>query len=277
MSASASEKGGSESLTSDIDVQGLEKLGYKQELSRSRGLFHILFMTTAILAVPYGLSAPIATSLIGGGPATILWGWLLVSVLTQPIALSLAEICSVYPTSAGAYYWCYRLTPARYRLVVSWINGWLYAVGIWTISLSVTFGTAQLVVAGVTIFHPNWVATPWQTYLIFIAVTVFTSIVILYLNKVLPTIDILSAIWTLFGIIAILIGFSVKAASGRRSASFALGHFDASSAGWTPGWAFFIGLLPPGEFNRHLHGMVQQDRDIYSIHICWYWNEYASV
>ncbi|KAG5349527.1 hypothetical protein C0989_003300 [Termitomyces sp. Mn162] len=35
MSASASEKGGSESLTSDIDAQGLEKLGYKQELSRA--------------------------------------------------------------------------------------------------------------------------------------------------------------------------------------------------------------------------------------------------
>lgn len=65
--------------------------------------------------------------------------WLLVSLLTQPLAFSLGEIGSKYPTSAGAYYWCYRLAPARSRLLLSWINGWLNMVGVWTISLSVTF------------------------------------------------------------------------------------------------------------------------------------------
>lgn len=56
------------------------------------------------------------------------------------LALSLAEICSKYPTSAGAYYWCYRLAPPRYKLIFSWIDGWLNVVGNWTITLSVTFG-----------------------------------------------------------------------------------------------------------------------------------------
>lgn len=105
----------------------------------------------------YGLGAPIATSLIGGGPATMIWGyvsssylnicpnyglarWVLVCVLSQPIALSLAEICSQYPTSAGAYYWCFRLASPRSRVLLSWINGWLTMVGVWTVSLSVTFG-----------------------------------------------------------------------------------------------------------------------------------------
>lgn len=102
------------------------------------------------------------------------------SVLTQTLALSLAEICSKYPTSAGAYYWCYRLASPRTRILTSWINGWLTVVGVWTIALSVTFGTcpihntsehhsrhftgtAQLVVAGAGIYHPEWIATPWQT------------------------------------------------------------------------------------------------------------------
>ncbi|KAF8954276.1 hypothetical protein BDZ97DRAFT_1766380 [Flammula alnicola] len=65
------------------------------------------------------------------------------STTTQPLAFSLAEICSKYPTSAGAYYWCCRLTSPKRRLISSWINGWLTMVGVWTISLSVTFGTAQ--------------------------------------------------------------------------------------------------------------------------------------
>jgi amino acid transporter len=224
--------------------EGLHKLGYEQEMTRTRGLPHILFMTLAIMAVPYGLAAPFATGLIGGGPAVIFWGWVLVSVFTMSLALSLGEICAKYPTSAGAYYWCYRLA-SRHRLLASWINGWLTMVGVWTISLSVTFGTAQLLVAGVGIFHPEWVVTAWQTYLIFLGILfVSTGIGVLF-NSYLPLIDIISACWTLCGTVVILVCLSARAAVGRRSAAFALGHFDPSASGWTAGWSFFIGLLPP--------------------------------
>ena len=137
------------------------------------------------MAVPYGLAAPIATALIGGGPATMIWGLVLVAALTSTLALSLGEICSLYPTSAGAYYWTYKLSPPSSRVLLSWITGWMTLVGVWTISLSVNFGkidnphkapnvtcsyhlihglgTGQLVVAGAGIFHPDWVATSWQT------------------------------------------------------------------------------------------------------------------
>ncbi|PFH50108.1 hypothetical protein AMATHDRAFT_145964 [Amanita thiersii Skay4041] len=237
-----------------IDEQkaGLELLGYKQELTRSRGLFHILFSAPlntrhnliALSSSAYGLAAPIVTSLIGGGPAVILWGFIFVSLMVLFLAISLAEISAKYPTSAGAYYWCFRLASPRTRLLFSWINGWLTMVGVWTVSLSVTFGTAQLIVAGAGIYHPDWVATPWQTYLIFLAVISFSSIFGIFFNSLLPLIDIFSAIWTFLGIIVILICLSAKGAAGRRSAKFALGSFDASASGWTPGWSFFIGLLP---------------------------------
>ncbi|KAI6125335.1 amino acid transporter [Pisolithus croceorrhizus] len=232
----------------DVDLaarEDLQKLGYAQEMSRSRGLLHILFMTLAIMAVPYGLAAPIATSLVGGGPVVMVWGWLLVSAFTQTLALSLAEICSKYPTSAGAYYWCFRLASPKYKVLLSWINGWLTMVGVWTIALSVTFGTAQLIVAGVGIYRPDWVATPWETYVIFLGVTAVALVFCLFFNRYLPTIDILCACWTALGIIVILVCLSVKAAAGRRPISFALGGFDAAASGWTPGWSFFIGLLPP--------------------------------
>ncbi|KAF8800418.1 amino acid transporter [Phlegmacium glaucopus] len=231
--------------SNDLVVQGLQKMGYQQELTRSRGLFHILFMTLAIMAVPFGLSAPIATSLIGGGPATMIWGWLLISITTQPLAMSLAEICSKYPTSAGAYYWCFRLTSPRRRLLSSWINGWLTMVGVWTISLSVTFGTAQILVAGAGIFHPEWIPTVWQTYLVFFAVTSASTLIGVFGNSILPLVDIICACWTALGVIIVLICLSAKAASGRHSAAFVFGHFDPSFSGWNSGWTFFIGLLPP--------------------------------
>ncbi|KAG6374151.1 amino acid transporter [Boletus reticuloceps] len=276
----------------DLDFaarQGLEKLGYTQEMTRrftlvdDRCRYHSHAVTLgssdacsqirkgtdmqvilAIMAVPYGLAAPIATSLAGGGPAVMLWGWVLVSIFTQMLALSLAEICSKYPTSAGAYYWCYRLAPPRYKLIFSWINGWLNLVGNWTITLSVTFGipqhcppkvivsprtfsgTAQLIVAGVGIYLPEWVATPWQTYVIFLGVTAVACGFCLFFNKYLPSIDIACACWTALGIIITLICVSAKATAGRRPASFAFDGFEPAS-GWTPGWSFFIGLLPVSE------------------------------
>ncbi|KAI6042375.1 amino acid transporter [Pisolithus marmoratus] len=230
----------------DVDLaarEDLQKLGYTQEMSRSRGLLHILFSKSLSACMAYGLAAPIATSLVGGGPAVMVWGWILVSAFTQALALSLAETCSKYPTSAGAYYWCFRLASPRYKVLLSWVNGWLTMVGVWTIALSATFGTAQLVVAGVGIYHPNWVATPWQTYVIFLGVTAVALVFCLFFNKYLPIIDVICACWTALGIVVILVCLSVKAAAGRRPVSFALGGFDAAS-GWAPGWSFFIGLLP---------------------------------
>ncbi|KAG1800096.1 amino acid transporter [Suillus variegatus] len=249
-----------------VAQDSLEKLGYKQEMTRSRGLVQILFMTLAIMAVPFGLTSPIATSLIGGGPAVMIWGWILVSVLTQTLALSLAEICSKYPTSAGTYYWCYRLASPRTRLLASWINGWLTVVGGWTVDLSVKFATAQLVVAGAGIYYSEWDATALQTYMIFLGVTAIVGIFCIFFNRLLPTIDvgphlfivakipiacqIICACWTGLGIIVISICVLAKAAVGRHPASFALGNFDPSFSGWTPGWSFFIGTLSDQELNH---------------------------
>jgi len=130
---------------------------YKQRSWQFVSIFHrhiAAFWEHEIAA--FGLATPIATSLTAGGPAVMVWGYttilttrpsiakwinslVLVSVLCEALAVSLAEICSKYPTSAGAYYWAFRLASPRYRLLCSWINGWLTMVGVWTIGLSVNF------------------------------------------------------------------------------------------------------------------------------------------
>ncbi|CAK5270488.1 unnamed protein product [Mycena citricolor] len=262
---------------SPTHAQDLQKLGYEQEMTLARAIpdpiqsvsrrlrfdtADVFAVTLAIMAVrkassfycpfdsdersiAYGLAAPLATSLAAGGPATILWGWLLVSLLTLPLALSLGEICAKYPTSAGAYYWCFRLASSRRRLLLSWFNGWLTMVGVWTAGLSVTFGTTQLIIAGAGIYLPDWEAKPWQTYVIFLAVAAVTLAFCAFFNSILPLLDIISAYWTILGVIVTLVCVSAKAAAGRHSAAFALGHFDSGPSGWTPGWGFFIGLLPP--------------------------------
>ncbi|KAF8575569.1 amino acid transporter [Ramaria rubella] len=225
--------------------EGLKALGYDQELLRNRGLFHILFMSLAILAVPFGLSAPFATSLVGGGPATIVWGFVLISVVVECLAISLGEISSRFPTSAGPYYWAYQLAPPKHKIILSWITGWISLTGNWTIALSVNFGVALFIVAAAGIYHPEWEAQPYQVLLIFWAVTLLTMSVCLFGNKFLPMIDTICAWWTGASILIILISVSARARQGRHSASYALGHYDGNLSGWPHGFSFFIGLLPP--------------------------------
>ena len=50
-----------------------------------------------------------------GGPAVIIWGWLVVGLMTLFVGLAMAEVCSSYPTAGGLYYWAAKLAPPQRR------------------------------------------------------------------------------------------------------------------------------------------------------------------
>jgi len=220
----------------------LTVLGYTPELRRNRSLFTLLFQSLAIAAIPYGEGGPLISAIYGGGPLAIFVGWLMVLVLDECVALSLSELASRYPTSAGPYYWSFQIAK-KYKTVLSFINGWVWLIGNWTITLSVNFGFASLIAATVAMYHPDFVANSWQLLLIFYAICLITFVICTFGNRFLPMVDTICAAWTGLSIIIILIALSVKADAGRHSAAYALGHYDTSFAGWG-GFTFFIGLLP---------------------------------
>lgn len=96
------------------------------------------------MAVPFGLSTTMYITLTDGQSVTILWGWVLVSLISLSIAASLAEICAVYPTAGGVYYWSAMLSTRKYAPVASWITGWFTLVGNWTVTLSINFSGGQV-------------------------------------------------------------------------------------------------------------------------------------
>lgn len=165
-----------------------------------------------------------------------------VLVLNECIALSLGELASKYPTSAGPYYWSFQIAKNS-KVVLSFITGWIWLIGNWTITLSVNFGFASLISATVSMYHPDFAPPAWQLLLIFYAICLMTMIICIFGNKYLPTVDMICAAFTAISIFIIMIALSVKADVGRHSASYALGHYDTSFSGWG-GFTFFIGLLP---------------------------------
>ncbi|KAI4668731.1 uncharacterized protein J4E78_002559 [Alternaria triticimaculans] len=222
-------------------------LGYDAQLTKNRSLISVLGMCLAMVAVPYGIGGPLMSAIYGGGQLSIFVGVLVVLFFNGCVAISLAELASRYPTSSGVYYWSYRLCGERKRTrkIVSFLTGWFWLIGNWTIALSVNFGFASLIAATVSIYNPEWVASDWELLLIFYALCVLVFLVCSLGDKLLPYVDSVAAVWNFVTIIALLVALSVRAQQGRHSASYALGNYDSSFSGWGTGFTFFIGLLPP--------------------------------
>lgn len=79
----------------------LAVLGYQQELVKNRSMYTILFQSLAITAVPFGEGTALISAIYGGGQLSYFVGWIVVSILDQCVFVSLAELCSKFPTSAG--------------------------------------------------------------------------------------------------------------------------------------------------------------------------------
>ncbi|EFQ25954.1 amino acid permease [Colletotrichum graminicola] len=222
--------------------QALARLGYKAELPRNLSMMSILGLSFAIMAVPFGLSTTMYITLTNGQAVTVLWGWVLVSLISLCIAASLAEICAVYPTAGGVYYWSAMLAPAGWAPLVSFVDGWLTLVGNWTVTLSINFSGAQLILSAISIFNEDFVANAWQTVLCFWAVMLVCASVNAFGSRYLDLINKVCIYWTGASVLIIMITILAMAPT-KRSAEFVFTHYDSSSSGWPSGWSFFIGLL----------------------------------
>ncbi|KAK7747095.1 hypothetical protein SLS62_009251 [Diatrype stigma] len=207
------------------DAQNLTILGYKPQLHRNRSMFTLLFQSLAIAAqspcqkinTNYGMGGGMS------GQLPMFVGWIAVLFLSECVALSLGELASRYPTSAGPYYWSFQLASPRYRTVLSFVTGWTWLIGNWTITLSVNFGFASLVAATAALFHPDdFAIAPWQLLLIFYAMCFLAFAAVAFGNRLLPAVDTACAAFTAVSILVTCVCLSAKAGAGRHSPSFTL-------------------------------------------------------
>ncbi|KAM5367245.1 hypothetical protein ACJZ2D_010078 [Fusarium nematophilum] len=206
-----------------------KQMGYVAELPQSLSMMSILGMSFAIMAVPFGLSTTMSITLINGQAVTIIWGWVLVSLISLSIAASLAEICAVYPTAGGVYYWSAILSTPKYAPVVSFIDGWMTLVGNWTVTLSINFSGAQLILSGITIFNEDFVPNEWQTVLCFWAVMLLCASINAFGSRYLDLINKVCIYWTGASVLIILVTL-LTMADTKRSAAYTLTGYGMVAA-----------------------------------------------
>lgn len=76
----------------------------------------------------------------------MIWGWFITGTFTMMVAMSLAEICSAYPTTGGLYFWTSRLAPGPYMPLACWLTGWFNWIGL-------CFGTIYSHLSFITYHH----------------------------------------------------------------------------------------------------------------------------
>src|SRR6516164_10103123 len=96
--------------TSD-DERRLHELGYAQELRRRMSGFSNFAVSFTIISILSGCLTLFYFGMDEGGPAIIVWSWPIVGIFTWLVGLSMAEVCSSFPTAGGLYYWAAKLSP----------------------------------------------------------------------------------------------------------------------------------------------------------------------
>lgn len=133
-------------LNADQDAINLTNLGYKQEMKRNFSLFSVLSMAFTLTNSWFGISAAMVTGISSGGPVLLVYGIILVALVTSCAAISLSELASAMPVAGGQYFWANELAPKKYANFASYLTGWFAWAGsiFTTSSVTLAMGTAVM-------------------------------------------------------------------------------------------------------------------------------------
>ncbi|KDQ09184.1 hypothetical protein BOTBODRAFT_58830 [Botryobasidium botryosum FD-172 SS1] len=234
-------------LATDINApSSAEKdtFGYKNEMHKGFSMLSLLGLTFAILNSWVAMATSLTIALPSGGPSAILWGDIVAGVGTLALAASLAEICAVYPTAAGQYYWTAVLASPRYSKVLSWICGWFNVAGwVFLVAAGGSLG-GTLITSIIALLHDGYVVERWHIFLLYVAYTLGALFLNVFAVRLLPKIDQAALIWSLGGLIVISITLLATASPTFQSGSFVFRGF-INTTGWPDGVAWILGLLQP--------------------------------
>uniref|UniRef100_A0A8R7PXB7 Amino-acid permease BAT1-like protein n=1 Tax=Triticum urartu TaxID=4572 RepID=A0A8R7PXB7_TRIUA len=219
--------------TADADRARLHQLGYKQELKRGLSAVSNFAFSFSIISVLMGVTATYNTGLRYGGPASMTLGWLVVTVFNGCVALSMAEICSAYPTSGGLYYWSAKLAGKEWAPLASWVTGWFNIVGQWAGTTSVDFSLAQLIQVIVLLGTGGangggYLASKYVVLAIYGLILVLHGLINSLPIRWLSWFGKLGAFWNVAGILVLVI-LIPAVAKERASVEFIFTHFNTDN------------------------------------------------
>jgi amino acid permease (GABA permease) len=226
--------------TEDADRRRLHEMGYAQELRRRMGGFSNFAVSFTIISVLSGCLTLYYFGMQYGGPVDLVWGWIIVGVMTTIVGLGMAEIASAYPTAGGLYFWSAKLSknnPGAW----SWFTGWFNLLGQVAITAGIDYGFATFftVFLNLTAGHPN---TPGHVLVVYAGILILHGVLNTFGVRIVSFLSDVSAWWHVLGVLTIaIVLFFVP--SHHASVGFIFTKFENETAFHVPIYVFMLGLL----------------------------------
>ncbi|XWS63521.1 hypothetical protein CRYUN_Cryun06bG0105700 [Craigia yunnanensis] len=237
------------SVLVDSGQSHLTELGYKQELKRDLSMFSNFAFSFSIISVLTGITTLYNTGLSFGGPVALVYGWFIAGGFTMFVGLSIAEICSSYPTSGGLYYWSAKFAGPNWAPLASWLTGWFNIVGQWAVTTSVDFSLAQLIQVIILLSTGGkngggYKASKYVVIAFHGAILLIHAMINSLPISVLSFFGQLAAAWNLVGVVLLTI-LIPSVATERASAKFVFTHFNTDNGEGINSkvYNFVLGLL----------------------------------
>ncbi|MEU7104806.1 amino acid permease [Streptomyces sp. NPDC046215] len=223
----------------DDDERMLKELGYTQQLHRRMGAFGNFSASLSVISIMSGTLLLFGYGLNSGGPAVVVWGWLVGGPLVLCLAAALAEITSRYPTSGGLYYMARQLGGERW----SWYTGWLNLLGLLGGIAAQDYGIAIFTAAWANL-QCGFVPTPGSLLVLYAVILALHAALNLLGTRLLSVLTSLSAWWHLAGAV-VIIGALTLVPSHHQPAGFVFSEFT-NNTGWSSSmYVILLGMLLP--------------------------------
>ncbi|KAL4596136.1 hypothetical protein ACB092_12G142500 [Castanea dentata] len=220
-----------QTLEMDSGEKRLHELGYKQELRREMTLFKTLAITFSSIAVFSGtpLYGP---SLRYAGPASLIWGWVVVTFFTWFVGLALAEICSSFPTTGSLYFWAAHLAGPKWGPFASWCCAWLETIGVVSGMGAQAYSGAQalqmIILLSTGTNKGGGYFAPRSVFLaIYIGLIIIWSVLNTFALNLIAFLDIISIWLQVIGGMVVIIMLPIVA-QPTKPASYVFTHFETS-------------------------------------------------
>ncbi|KAJ3561020.1 hypothetical protein NP233_g10456 [Leucocoprinus birnbaumii] len=212
------------------DEAELARMGYKQELKRELGLLQNFGVSFSIISVITGIPSLFLYGLNTGGPAVMVWGWVVAALdpLVHPYK-------NAHPTSGGPYFWAAMLSNPKDAALASWITGWFNLLGQVAVTTGISFACANFLSTACTL-KTSFVPTPKTTIGVYAAVLVTQGLINTFGVHLLHHLNNVSIWWHAIGTFSLVVAILAKAPT-HQSGKFVFQTFiDGTGVDGSVGW-----------------------------------------
>lgn len=228
------------------DEELLAQLGYKQEFKREFTPLEVFAVAFSFMGPLPSLASVLVYSIPNGGPAAMVWGWLVASAFIFTTGLSMAELASAAPTAGGVYFWTHSFASPRWRNFLCWLVGYANVTGYIAGVAAIDWSCAVQITAAMSIGSgQTYNAANSQIYGIYVAILLSHALICTLATSFLARVQRVYLAINISLCFVVIVGLPLATPKQyMNTPSFALGSFDNLN-GWPDGFAFILSFIAP--------------------------------